>query len=182
MKTIQINLYALDELDEKAREVALQEYSYFNVEDDWWLDTYEDANLSGLKITGFDIDRGAYCKGEFTDNATTCAGLILNNHGDQTATYQTAQSFLNEIHGIVSNWPKNADGEFVNEDELDDKAEEAENEFLSSLLEDYRILLQHEYEYLISERAVIETIEANGYLFTADGKKAWKLEKLANPT
>ncbi len=54
-----------------------------------------------------------------------------------------------------------------------DNIEELENdedEFLKELLEDYRIILQKEYEYQTSEEAIIGTIEANEYEFTQDGK------------
>lgn len=40
--------------------------------------------------------------------------------------------------------------------------------------------LEEEYEYLCSEKAVIETIEANEYWFTADGKLATRVDRLAN--
>jgi hypothetical protein len=150
MKTIQVNLSALEELDEKPKEKALQEYAYFNVEDDWWQFIYEDAAMVGIKITGFDIDRGAYCKGEFITDAKSSADLILANHGENTATYQTAKAF-------------NA---------------EHENLFLSGILNNYLAILRYEYNYLTSEKAVIETIEANEYLFTIDGKPANRLEKL----
>ena len=39
--------------------------------------------------------------------------------------------------------------------------------------------LQDNYEYLTSDEAVTEAIEANGYWFTADGKKATRLQELA---
>ena len=44
-----------------------------------------------------------------------------------------------------------------------------EAEFLKSILEDYSIILQKEYEYLTSREAVEETIEANDYHFTENG-------------
>jgi len=39
--------------------------------------------------------------------------------------------------------------------------------------------LQNEYEYQTDEQAVTEAIEANEYWFTADGKKATRLEGLS---
>jgi hypothetical protein len=39
--------------------------------------------------------------------------------------------------------------------------------------------LEKSYEYLITDEAITESIEANGYAFTADGAKAERLEKLA---
>ena len=55
--------------------------------------------------------------------------------------------------------------------ELEGKLQDIEDDFLKSLCEDYRILLQHQYEYLTSEEVIIETIEANEYEFTQDGKR-----------
>ena len=54
--------------------------------------------------------------------------------------------------------------------ESEDKMIDLENEFLQSLLEDYSIMLQNESEYLQSAEAIRETIEANEYEFTEDGK------------
>jgi hypothetical protein len=48
--------------------------------------------------------------------------------------------------------------------------EDIDANFLRSLLEDYRIMLQKEYEYLTSEETIIETIEANEYEFTEKGE------------
>ena len=47
---------------------------------------------------------------------------------------------------------------------------EIEEDFLDSLLEDYSMILEREIEYLYSDEAVAETIIANGYTFTEDGK------------
>jgi len=60
--------------------------------------------------------------------------------------------------------------DFVSEYDLDQKLDEVENEFLLAICEDYRIILTKEYEYLTSEESIIETIAANNYDFTADGK------------
>jgi hypothetical protein len=40
--------------------------------------------------------------------------------------------------------------------------------------------LEREYEFQTSDEAIAETIEANEYLFTADGKSANRLQALAN--
>ena len=157
MKTIQINLFELHELNEEARERALRAYAYFNVEHDWWRSIYEDAKMVTLKLTGFDLDRGAYCNGEWVADAQTTAMLILENHGEKTATYQTAKAFGGRKAIDEEDWS---------------------NSFLSAILKDYLALLQYEYDYLTSATAIIETIDANGYLFTADGRKANRIEKL----
>ena len=47
---------------------------------------------------------------------------------------------------------------------------ELEEDFNKSLAGDYLKMLKDEYEYQSSEEAIIETIEANEYEFTADGE------------
>ena len=54
--------------------------------------------------------------------------------------------------------------------DFDNDCDILDDEFRVSILEDYRIMLQKQYEYLCSEEAIIETIEANDYEFTEDGK------------
>jgi hypothetical protein len=55
--------------------------------------------------------------------------------------------------------------------EAEDDLSDMEANFLDSLLEDYAIMLQKEYEYLQSEEAITETIVANEYEFTEEGKQ-----------
>jgi len=171
MKTIQLALLEFSELGEDAKSKAIQQFAYFNVEEDWWRFIYEDAEQIGLKITSFDIDRGAYCNGEFIVDAKATADLIVGNHGDQTGTYQTAKFFLNRLLEHEKKAPVN-----------DQNAEQMDgfgDKFLKSLLYDYLLILRYEYDYLISEKAIIEAIEGNDFVFTTDGNKASALEKLA---
>ena len=167
MRIKETKVYKFDELSEKGTEKALENLYDLNVYYDWWENTYEDAANIGIKITGFDIDRGSYCNGEFLLSAAEVAANIIRDHGEQCETYKTAQAFLDEINSI--DMPDDDSDEFS---EWEKKMLEIEDEFQKSLLEDYRIILTHEYEYLTSEEAIIETIHANEYEFTEDGKLA----------
>lgn len=167
MRIKETKVYKFDELSEKGKEKALENLYDLNVYYDWWENTYEDAANIGIKITGFDIDRGSYCNGEFLLSAAEVAANIIRDHGEQCETYKTAQAFLDEINSI--DMPDDDSDEFS---EWEKKMLEIEDEFQKSLLEDYRIILTHEYEYLTSEEAIIETIHANEYEFTEDGKLA----------
>jgi len=59
-----------------------------------------------------------------------------------------------------------------NEQAFDDECDDLENEFKNNLLEEYANILQLECEYLQSEEAIKETIEANEYEFDEDGNLA----------
>jgi hypothetical protein len=149
MRQHTINIYKFDELSDKAKENALIHLWNVNVDHfDWWNSTYDDAKNIGLKLTGFDLDRGRYCNGEWIGDPTEVAENIIREHGVDCETYKDAHAFLCLIE---------PDGEDI-------------RGFLHHLLEDYRLMLQEEYEYLISEEAIIEAIEANDYEFTEDGR------------
>ncbi len=158
MRTIRTKVYQFSELSEQAKETAIKNSYDLNVDYGWWESVYEDAENIGLKITGFDIDRGSYCKGDFITSAGEVVEDILSTHGESCETYKTALKYKNCF--------QNTSDEVDNIEEL----ENDEDEFLKELLEDYRIILQKEYEYQTSEEAIIGTIEANEYEFTQDGK------------
>lgn len=154
-------VYKFDELSAEGQQKAVENLYDINVDHDWWEYTYKDAQTIGLKITGFDIDRGAYCKGEWIESPLTAVKLIKKNHGESCETYKTALQY----EKLMLECPRNEEDEPI-EDEL----EVIEDDFRNALLEDYRVMLEQEYEYLTSREAIIETISANDYMFTVNGK------------
>lgn len=164
MRTIRTKVYQFSELSEQAKNKALVNMCYINVDENWWEPVYEDAAEIGLKITGFDIGRGEDCTGEFTLSPHEVAANIIRDHGETCKTHKTAQKFLDEVNEIQGNYPELEGYEY--EDEMID----CENDFLNQLLGDYLIMLRNEYEYLTSDEAIIETIEANNLEFTEDGR------------
>lgn len=147
------NVYEFDELSDTAKDKAIENLYDVNIDIEWWDSTYEDANTIGLEITGFDLDRGSYCHGKFTESPETVIRLIKENHGRACETYKTAMQYKKELKKTKS------DGDY----------ESVRDEFLESLLEDYRIILQKDYDYMTSKEAIIETIEANEYTFLENG-------------
>ena len=95
-------------------------------------------------------------EGDLTENPRDVARLIMENHGPMCETYKDAVSFLEEVEP----W-----------DDESQAFEEAALEFERAIKEDYRIILSNEYDYLTGDEAIIETIKANEYEFTADGKR-----------
>ena len=159
-------LYTFDELSEEAKGKAIEGLYDLNVFFDWWDGVYEDAKEIGLKIESFDLGRHQI-EGRFTQSAEDVAQAIIKDHGPDCETFKTATKFLKDLEGSRRAWA------IMNPDEVDnepDTDEELEKEFLQSLLEDYRIMLRQEYEYLTSDEAIIESIKANEYEFTEDGK------------
>ena len=169
--TVTTKVYSFAELSESAKENAIKNLSDINVDYEWWEFAYEDAANVGIKITGFDLGRESYCSGDFTLDAEAIANNIIAEHGESCETYKTAKDFLDAVKVIKEKFESdvNYDPEYMEYNESDDY-EDAVEEFRQFIFEDYRIMLQHEYEYMTSEEAIIETIETNEYEFTEDGK------------
>jgi len=165
MRQIKINLYEFDELGEEAKQKAVENLYDINVTTDWWLSTYEDAENIGLKITGFDLDRRRHATGDFELAANEVAANIFKEHDEHCKTYKTAQAFMEEWQPVFDAYMDETNERYESRG-AEEELQSMEDEFLKSLLEDYAIILQNESEYLMTEKAIIETIEANDYEFT----------------
>ena len=135
----EVKIYKFDELSDKAKENATQILAPNDYE--WWDGIEEDARTIGLKLVDFDLYRS--CTLEVMEDLHHTAKQILENHGKECDTYIAAEQYLND--------------EFI------------DDEFLQVLQEDYRIILEREYEYLCSETYIAELCDDNGWEFTEDG-------------
>ena len=161
MKTIEIKLYKYEELDKPTQEKVIENYRYINVEDTFWYDWIkDDFNRLGLEIQEFDLNRN-YVK-IYIENFEDTSNYIIEEFGDSVAIKQTAKNYLKELEEIVSNFKEDEDidREFEN---LDEKYQ---HEFKADILS----YLRSNYKWEISDEAVINTIEANDYDFTTNGK------------
>lgn len=165
--TITRTVYKYEELSDMAKEKVLMDLSDGNVDCDWWDSTYEDAATIGLNIIEFDLVRGRSCKGLWMMDALDMAEAIIKNHGDACETHKDAMAFL---HDLAEAWMEHDEEGFeYGYDETSD-FEGASEDFRQVILDDYWKILKEEYEYLTSEEAILETIEANDYEFTAEGR------------
>ena len=171
MRTVRTKVYKFSELNETAQQKAIQKNCDINVSEDWWEWTYYDAKQVGIIISSFDIDRGSYCEIGFKESAEATAHLIIDNHGETCETYKTAENYLKQRDELINTAPKDENGDFEDESQIDSDLDDLDKDFENSISEDYRTLLKNEYEYLTSEEAIKETIIANEYEFTVDGKQ-----------
>jgi len=168
-------VYKYSDLTEEQKNRVIDKWLETGPMDDWYDSVYEDAEQAGLKITGFDIERGNYCNGHFITSAIDCATAITDNHGEQCETYKTAKAFLDTTGPMIELRDNFADDDDTTQEEYDgfdantEKIEELEEEFLKSILEDYRIMLQRDYEYQTSREYIEEMIQANDYDFDDKG-------------
>jgi hypothetical protein len=168
MRTISKTVYSFNELSDAAKEKAINELRGANLQDTWWDFIYYDAEDVGLKITGFDLDRNRHATGSFTLSAAEVAQNVLNNHGEACGTYKAAQSFLEEYNPLFASY-LDEESESYESYEAEQHLQEVEDEFLSSLLEEYSLILQKEYEYQYEDEYVLSSIESNNFEFYEDG-------------
>lgn len=172
MRTVRTKVYKFDELSKEAQETAIEKLWDLNVDYSWWELTYEDASQIGLKITSFDIDKGQI-EGDLLWSCREIADAIISDHGNATDTFKLATNFLHDYDQIVTKYSDGVDLDRVAEDneyESDQEFDELEENFKEDLLNSYLGMLENEYNYLISKEAITESIQANGYEFTQDGK------------
>ena len=175
MRTIETTVFTFDELSEDAKQKVIQEYRNKDVYwIGWWECIYDDAENVGMKITHFDTGRGWDIGLKFIESAYAAAEKIMKEHGQTCETYKTAEQFVKEWAELVA---KHSDGIKLdevaedNEYDFDNEADELEEEFKKSIGHDFLTLLQKEEEYLNSDEAITETIEAHSWEYTEEGKR-----------
>ena len=170
VKVIEKTVWKFDELPDTIREKVLENYADINVDHEWWDYVYEDAQRVGIKITEFDLGRAQKIKGRLEVSPLECIQRIKAEHGKNCETRKTAESF--EQTFLDFKVAEDHDAEDTGASELfdQDAFEEAESEFLHAILEDYRVMLDKEYEYLTSEEAIAKTLRCNEYEFNEKGR------------
>lgn len=171
MKTKTIEIYEFDELSKSAQDKAIDNIRTINNDYEWWDSIYEDAETIGLCLTGFGLDRNRHTTGYFKDGAEGCAHLIIDNHGETCATTVSAKVYLLDRNRFIENarqWMP--DEELEGEYNLTSLLDDLNEEFLKSILEDYSMSLQREYEYLSSKENLLEVIACNAYTFNVNGQ------------
>lgn len=163
MKTIKLKIYEFSELSESAKDHVLEEMRNFLVEDScWWNWIYEDAEEIGVKIEEFDLSRmhiGISCILSHDD----IARKIIVSHGLICGTHVAAKKYLSDRKLLKKRY-NDAD-----EEKYADEMKYIECDFEEEIKYQYLNYLKDGYEYMTSDIAIIEIIEANDYMFYEDG-------------
>ena len=182
-------LYTFAELSDDAQQHAIEKLYDLNVDRDWWDYIYETietaAHCLGIDCTvkGFDLDRrqSIDLRGTYAYRKGWRAALAQEFGGDLLATLakigeelQAAQrrafySASAELHR--SYYGRDGTRYDVDQEKGADMADDLTDALRSFEHWAWR-LLRREYEYLTSDDAIKETIEANEYEFDQDGNLA----------
>lgn len=160
MRKQEITLYSFPELNEKAQQKALNHLREWNTETDWWIPTYEDANMIGLEIDSFDLARQTICC-KFMGHAKVTADLILANHGETCDTYKLAKAHITAGEKL--------EDEALNAD-IDPALDDITDDFRLALQRGYLTALQEKYNHLTDDATLIEQMEEGEYEYHSDGR------------
>jgi len=187
-------LYKFDELSDEAKEKAIERYRENNLDYDWYDFVYDDAITIG-KLMGIKIDRiyfsgfssqgdGACFEGEYFYNAGSVKAIKDYAPQDETL-HRIAKDLQNiqrktfyHLYAYVKHsghyYHENCTNIDVRNDvqELTDEQEQGIKDCLRDFMRWIYKQLESEYDYLQSDEQIRETIQANEYEFTEDGKWA----------
>ena len=180
MREMTTMVYSFNELSDDAKKRALNAFRDINVEYDWWDGAYDTIRAAG-ELLGLDIDRihfDAYLYCIFDANYEYVRGAakaIQAEFPRATDLHDVARKLqdLQKRH-FYSLSCAVTKGRSMNYYRCFRFGEDYECKDLGDIIDDFahwaRVLLRDEYEYLTSDDAVKETIEANEYEFTEGGK------------
>ena len=180
MREITVKVYSFAELSDDAKERALDAFRDINVEFNWYEYSYDMIRTAG-KLIGLDIgdihfDTYLYCifdaDYEYVRGAAKAVRDEFPRADDLCKVAKDLQALQKRHFYSLSCAVK--EGRSMNYYRCFRFGEDYECDNLGDILDDFahwaRILLRDEYEYLTSDEAVKEMIEANEYEFTEDGK------------
>ena len=179
MRKMTVTVYSFAELSDDAKERALNEFRDINVEFNWWecsFDTIRTAGkLLGLEIREIQFDTDSYCMFDAHYRyARGAVKAVRDEFPHATDLHKVAKDLqaLQKRH-FYSLSCAITEGRSMNQYSCFRFGEDYECEDLGDIIDDFahwaRILLRDEYEYLTSDEAVKEMIEANEYEFDEAG-------------
>ena len=199
MKTIELKVYTFDELSEQAKEKAREQWREDGLDYKWWDDVYDD-HKEKIKEVGFEVTkmyfRGFWSQGdgamfeyegldnklkeEFISNLNLSPmrkdwlrnNIYVSGSGKQSGHYSHENSCAHKIYWEVDN------GDLHWSTTFHKWLESFSQDFEEFIIDKYKDLarelyhaLREEYEYLMSDEAVDETIRCNEYEFTEEGER-----------
>lgn len=189
MREMSVTVYSFAELSDDAQERALNAFRYIEVEHDWYEYPYDTIRTAG-KLIGLDIgdihfDTDLYCIFNASYEYVRGASAAIRREfswADVRKEFSWADDLCKVAKDLQDLQKRHfyslscavTEGRTMNRYRCFRFGEDYECEDLEGIIDDFahwaRILLRDAYEYLTSDEAVKEAIEANEYEFTENGK------------
>lgn len=191
MKTISVNVFQFNELDDKAKEVAREWFKKDYPDYEWWDTVYDDAKEVATFL-GVTIDKinfsGFWSQGDGACFTGTFRSDDLKTLDELKENYPTEEGFHVLLQRLLAlNHPDNAlvkitaSGFYSHSntmafDDVDEVYERWTCCEIASCLRSFAdwiyAQLEKEYEYLMSDECVDKNIQINEYWFLVDGSRS----------
>lgn len=184
MRETTIKIYKFEELSEEAQQAAISNLGDINIDYEWWdieglLDLTQDESdevgiksgeieslLFSYKIKEFDLERGQYIQFK---------NVVVNNEEAFRKFLKIPEELWKQCSYYFSSTKR--DTNTCLDLQMDDPPTNEEDDILNRAIEimddkihEAWVSLKTDYEYLTSEEAIKDTIQANEYEFYKNGK------------
>ena len=188
--TKQYTVYTFDELSEEAKQTAIEKLYDINIDYDWWQDDalidlstkeckarhiteYPSNCLFAWKEIYFDLDRNQHL--QFKNLVVHDDNVFRKFLRIHPKLWQNCQYHFENSSSSwkASNTELAIDADFEDGRDFTPKQQAIVDravEIFSDKIHEGWTMLRKQFEYLQSEEAIIETIKANEYQFTEDGR------------
>jgi hypothetical protein len=175
MKQITINVYSFKELNEKAKQKAIDKY--YHLEQLWYSHIYDSAESVGIKIEYFDIDRNDLeikdTKNfpDIAEKTKECMESYIKDgykaEKEDLKLYEETKDYLCRYTKLKEDLEKTDLWEEI--DDIYDQINDLHMEYKGCLEGYYLICLKREYEHYYSDTYIQDYFEYNQYNFNEDG-------------
>ena len=194
--TVITKVYPFDELSDEAKQAALEELWDLNVDHEWWDSDFEDikaiATLMGIGIenvyfSGFSSQGDGACFTGYYSYGKQSLEKVKDYAPQDEELYRIAKALQTAqrpcfyglqariehrgrySHEYCTTIDVSTDDYYCLSESTDEDLQDALRDYMRWMYRQIRA----QYEYLTGEEAIVETIEANEYEFTEDGKLYW---------
>jgi hypothetical protein len=172
-RSVTFKVFKFEELSDEAKERAIEQFRYMNVDYGWWNCVYEMAEEIGFTITEFDLDSPnlwrPQIKGELNVTLLESFKLIRKNLSRNSELYKISKDYVRDF--IKAYREMKANDEELTVEDFIDEARDLECEYKKAILEEFLSILRKEYDYQTSDEAIKEILVDGENEFYQNGTK-----------
>jgi len=169
MRTKQYNVYKFNELSKEAQEQAIYNLQDINVAHNWWSYIYGMFQQCGIKIKSFDIYR-YQIEIEFIEDIEDVFSKLIKDFALYPAEHIASRYQLmierKKQEALNNEGVDPSDFSVECEETYDDICDSFKHKIKNEIFD----TLKKDYDYLTSEKSIVETIELNDYDFLDNGE------------
>jgi hypothetical protein len=183
-RDVTVKVYKFNELSEKAREKALEKLSDINTDYDWWnqdglldltqaeYDDIREKPTPGNVLISYDSDKINFDL-NWNNRYLQFNDIVVNDQETFRKYLQIPKRLWAKVdYGFTNDREESTQLYFEPQEDIgeaDEQTLQNAQKIFTGKVKEALHALQEQYDYLQTDEAIIETIEANDYDFNEDG-------------